>query len=559
MANRIEHLVVLMMENRSFDHMFGFLRSPDWPIDGLTGAETNPDVNGAPVRVSPDARYSGDLTPDPGHDFISVNEQVFGNSTAGGAPNMQGFVRAYHGKTKDVVRSRNVMKCFAPGRLPALATLAREYAVCDRWFSSVPGPTLPNRAFAWAGTSLGRVDMNPNYLALKTVFELLDGHGVSSKIYFTDVTIGLTVGYLLQRAKKFFAFFDRFRDDCKNDRLPAFSFLEPRFNDLSTPGQFFPAADQHPDHHVFQGEVVIKSVYDAVTSNRKVWEKTLLVITYDEHGGLYDHVPPPATVNPGDRPPGSTLFNFERLGVRVPAVLVSPFIPRGTIVRKVFDHASIVATASRLFLKSPPLFLTERDRKANTFEDCLTLPSARQGRVTIPQPTAPAPAAPPLARVQGHLGEGRREKCPGPGARAEARVRPGVGRRAAPRGADYGLAGGAHPTRLHLREAAPAPRADGHAPQLARDRAGRRRILRGHPHEARREAGRRRPRPGRRAQGRREVLEEGRREGGQEGRQEGHQEGFEEVRREVFEEGREEGRREEALKARGRCRPLGVH
>jgi phospholipase C len=415
MANRIEHLVVLMMENRSFDHMFGFLRSPDWPIDGLTGAETNPDVNGAPVRVSPDARYSGDLTPDPGHDFISVNEQVFGNSTAGGAPNMQGFVRAYHGKTKDVVRSRNVMKCFAPGRLPALATLAREYAVCDRWFSSVPGPTLPNRAFAWAGTSLGRVDMNPNYLALKTVFELLDGHGVSSKIYFTDVTIGLTVGYLLQRAKKFFAFFDRFRDDCKNDRLPAFSFLEPRFNDLSTPGQFFPAADQHPDHHVFQGEVVIKSVYDAVTSNRKVWEKTLLVITYDEHGGLYDHVPPPATVNPGDRPPGSTLFNFERLGVRVPAVLVSPFIPRGTIVRKVFDHASIVATASRLFLKSPPLFLTERDRKANTFEDCLTLPSARQGRVTIPQPTAPAPAAPPSPASRGISGKAGARSAPARG------------------------------------------------------------------------------------------------------------------------------------------------
>ena len=398
MPNRIEHLVVLMMENRSFDHMLGFHRSPDWPIDGLTGTETNPDISGAPVRVNPDARYSGDLIPDPGHDFISVNEQIFGNSTGTGAANMQGFVKAYHGKTKDVTKSRNVMRCFAPGRLPALATLAREYAVCERWFASVPGPTLPNRAFAWAGTSLGRVDMNPNYLTLKTIFELLDGHGVSSKLYFTDVTIGLTVSFLLQRAKKFFAFFDSFRDDCKNNRLPAFSFIEPRFNDLSTPGQFFPAADQHPDHHVFQGEVVIKSVYDAVTSNKQVWEKTLLVITYDEHGGLYDHVPPPATVNPGDKPPGSTLFNFERLGVRVPAVLVSPFIQRGTIVRKVFDHTSIISTASKLFVTSPPTFLTERDRRANTFEDTLMLPAPRPGKVTIPQPTtgvaSPASSAP---------------------------------------------------------------------------------------------------------------------------------------------------------------------
>lgn len=395
MPNRIEHLVVLMMENRSFDHMLGFLRSPDWPIDGLTGAETNPDINGTPVRVTPDARYSGDLTPDPGHDFISVNEQIFSNSTATGAPNMQGFVKAYQGKTKNVQKSHNIMKCFGPGRLPTLATLAREYAVCDRWFASVPGPTLPNRAFAWAGTSLGRVDMNPNYLKLKTVFELLDGHNVSSKIYYTDVTIGLAVGFLLQRAKKFFAFFDSFRDDCKNDKLPAFSFIEPRFNDLNQPGQFFAAADQHPDHHVFQGEMVIRSVYEALTANKKVWESSLLVITYDEHGGLYDHVPPPATVNPGDGQTGAPPFSFERLGVRVPAVLVSPFIPRGTIIHnKVFDHSSIIATASKLFITSSPTFLTQRDRNANTFEDCVTLAAPRQGKVNIPQATNVVAAAP---------------------------------------------------------------------------------------------------------------------------------------------------------------------
>jgi hypothetical protein len=118
---------------------------------------------------------------------------------------------------------------------------------------------------------------------------------------------------------------------------------------------------------------------------------------YDEHGGLYDHVTPPAAVDPGDKPPGSTLFNFKRLGVRVPAVLVSPFIPKGKIIHdKVFDHTSIIATARKLFLKDPDkFFLTERDRRANTFEDCLTLSAPRQGKVTIPQPTA-APASAPL-------------------------------------------------------------------------------------------------------------------------------------------------------------------
>ena len=409
MPNRIEHLVVLMMENRSFDHMFGFLRSPDWPIDGLTGAETNPDTNGAPVGVTPNAQYMGDLSPDPGHDFVSVNEQIFGNSMATGAPTMQGFVKAYNSKTRDVAKSRRIMKCFGPGRLPALSTLAREYAVCDRWFASVPGPTLPNRAFAWAGTSLGRVDMNPDYHNLKTIFELLDGHGVSSKIYYTNATIGLVLAFL-QIRNSFFATFDAFRDDCRNNRLPAFSFIEPRFNDLNASGEFFPASDQHPDHHVFEGEKVIKAVYDAMTANRTVWERSLLVITYDEHGGLYDHVPPPATVSPGDRPPGTTPFSFERLGVRVPAVLVSPFITRGTIIHnKVFDHTSIIATASKLFITSQPTFLTERDRRANTFEDCLTLATARPGKVTIPQPTNAAPAGTAQA-VAGAVKAGARSK-----------------------------------------------------------------------------------------------------------------------------------------------------
>lgn len=389
MANNIQHLVVLMMENRSFDHMFGFLKSPTYPIDGLDGTETNPDIQGMKVRVSPDAHYAGDLTPDPGHDFISVNEQIFSNSQGtGSGPFMQGFVKAYQGKTNNVAKSHNIMRCFSPGRLPALTTLAQEYAICDRWFASVPGPTLPNRAFAYGATSMGRVDMTPMYLTLKTIFQLLNEHQVSSKIYYTDWSLGLAIGFILKNAKKFLFFFDDFRKDCKNNKLPAFSFIEPRFNDFSDRGEFFPAADQHPDHNVFQGEKVIKAVYDAITSNQKTWESTLLVITYDEHGGLYDHVTPPATVNPGDKPPGSTLFNFERLGVRVPAVLVSPFIPQRTIIHdKVFDHSSIIATARKLFIEDWEKFpLTKRDAQANTFEDCLTLTKPRP-KVTIPQPT----------------------------------------------------------------------------------------------------------------------------------------------------------------------------
>ena len=307
---------------------------------------------------------------------------------------MQGFVKAYHGKTKNVPKSHRVMKCFAPGRLPNISTLAKEYAVCDRWFASVPGPTLPNRAFSMGATSLGRVDMNPNYLALKTIFEVLDANNVSSKIYYTDWTLGLAVSFIAKRAKKFLFFFDDFIKDAKKNKLPALSFVEPRYNDLSTPGEFFGASDQHPDHNMRLGERVVNAVYDAITSNKQTWESTLLVITYDEHGGLYDHVSPPATVNPGDKPSDATVFDFKRLGVRVPAVLVSPFIERGTIIHdKIFDHTSIIATARKLFIPEwEKSALTERDRLANTFEDCLTRSTARPGKVKFPKQTPEPPS-----------------------------------------------------------------------------------------------------------------------------------------------------------------------
>ena len=393
MAKKIEHLVVLMMENRSFDHIFGFLKSNAWPIDGLNGNETNPDSQGTAVRVTPNAEHQGDLLPDPPHDFLSVNQQIFGNLAGTGQPTMQGFVKAYEGKTKNVQKSHNVMKCFGPGRLPNLQTLGQQYAVCDRWFASVPGPTLPNRAFSMGATSLGRVDMNPNYLSLKTIFQLLDEHSVSSKIYYTDYTLGLAVEFILKRAKKFLFFLEDFETDCKKNKLPALSFVEPRFNDLFTSEDAFPASDQHPDHNMRLGERVINFVYEAVRKNKQTWESTLLLITYDEHGGLYDHVAPPETVNPGDKPIDSTIFDFKRLGVRVPAVLVSPFIEKGTIIHDVFDHTSIIATARKLFIPEWEKFpLTERDRNARTFEGFLNLSSPRTDKVKFPKATNVGPS-----------------------------------------------------------------------------------------------------------------------------------------------------------------------
>src|SRR5579871_817190 len=207
---RIEHLVVLMLENRSFDHMLGYSNIPG--VDGLTGNESNPDPTnpaGPPIKVSNDAKYVGDFDPDPGHELFDVNVQIFSNkdATPGAAPPMMGFVQSYLQVSGKIDRAKNAMKCFSPQRVPVLSTLAKQYTVCDRWFSSVPGPTLPNRAYAHSATSVGRVDMNPIWFEQgKTIYELLAESGVTSKIFLHDMTMAMTFKNFLKNQTYFGTF-----------------------------------------------------------------------------------------------------------------------------------------------------------------------------------------------------------------------------------------------------------------------------------------------------------------------------------------------------------------
>src|SRR5207302_1097575 len=166
----IKNIVVLMMENRSFDHMLGFLTPAQGTIDGLRGFETNPDTHDRPIQVTSTAGYRNDLDADPSHGYLDVNEQIFGVREADVSahfPTMHGFVRNY---ARVSGHPEKIMHCFDPQRLPMLGTLARNFTVCDQWFSSIPGPTLPNRAFAHGCTSQGRIDMSPAYPGLKTVY-----------------------------------------------------------------------------------------------------------------------------------------------------------------------------------------------------------------------------------------------------------------------------------------------------------------------------------------------------------------------------------------------------
>lgn len=357
----ISTIFIAMMENRSFDHMLGSLTAVNPRIDGVPADFSNPDTNGNPVKPQPLAEFQGQLEPDPDHHFPAVDLQIFdGNKDAGRMPNMQGFVKSYFNQQKDIGHSQKIMYYFAQEQLPVLTTLALNFAVFNRWFASIPGPTICNRAFAHYGTSFGRVDMNPFDVIepFKSIYSRLINASPkrTAKVYYYDTTSStMEVANLLQNQPELFGTYEQFKQDCTGGALPDYSFIEPNYNDHDTDSGEAVASDQHPDHNVQAGELFIADVYMAIKRNPSLWSSTALLVVYDEHGGIFDHVPPPSctadqfTASLNDTGTGME-FKFDRLGVRVPAILISPWIPKGTVVERIFDHASIPATVTKFFL-----------------------------------------------------------------------------------------------------------------------------------------------------------------------------------------------------------------
>ncbi len=288
---------------------------------------------------------------------------------------MSGFVDNYVRQPGDRrYDPRAVMHYFTPEQVPVLSALARAFGVCDRWFSSAPCQTWPNRLFAHTGTAGGRVnnDTIPVPFFLPTVFRRLERHKRSWRVYFHDIPQTAALFDLWTRLPTHFRLFDpEFLADARDGRLPNYSFIEPRYFASLVSGD--PPNDQHPPHNVVYGEQLIAAIYNALRSGA-AWDRTLLMIIYDEHGGCYDHAPPPAATPPG--PPYPDGFTFDRYGPRIPAVIVSPWIPAGSIIRPPegaapFDHASILATLHRLFDLGPPP--TARVAAAPDLLDALSL------------------------------------------------------------------------------------------------------------------------------------------------------------------------------------------
>ena len=254
--SKLRHVVVLMMENRSFDHMFGGLKGAHPALETWPNGYTNPDKDGLEIAPQAKAEYQGQLDPDPNHDFAPVNEQIF---NGGPAPEMRGFIASYYKQRRKVKSSHRIMYYFVPDQLPVLSNLALEYVVFNRWFASIPGPTLCNRAFAHYGTSFGHVGMEMKYFGhpIKSIYERLRADGKTTKLYYFDrASSTLELINLLQDQPQIFATYEQFLADCRAGTLPQYSFVEPNYSDHDG----LIASDQHPDHHVAEGERFIASI-----------------------------------------------------------------------------------------------------------------------------------------------------------------------------------------------------------------------------------------------------------------------------------------------------------
>jgi phospholipase C len=381
----IEHVVVLMLENNSFDRMLGAVPG----VDGFdpSRVQTNPRVDGTPVSQGPTAMRRLLCDPanpkskpvDPAHDLSDVLEQLAG-------PN-QGFVRSFERHNPGCTPEcwAEVMKFYGLGSLPVLHELAQDFAVCDRWFSSVPGPTWPNRFFVHSGTSLGHTDMPEGIFRpaihlynQDTVYDRLSAANKSWAIYFGDVPQTLTMTHMLEYPWQFHKM-DTFFKDCSGPEasFPNYAFIEPTY---FGEGQ----NDQHPPSDVLRGEILLAQVYNAIRNNQALWEKTLLVVLYDEHGGFFDHASPPACVAPDGHTDDG--FDFARLGVRVPALLVSPWI-EPQILHDDFDHTSLLKFVTELWGLGP---LGARTAAANSFSSSwrIAITARTDTPAHIPEPDA---------------------------------------------------------------------------------------------------------------------------------------------------------------------------
>ncbi len=357
----IETIVIVMMENRSFDHVVGHLRMPPYgnraDVNGLVTPADNPLYANhhegfayLPFEMKDD-KFVHDLP----HGRGSVKTQLAKNG--GNTFDMSGFVQAYVEFSKGArVPNPAPMGFLAPGCVPVSNFFARQFMVCDHWYAPLPTDTQPNRSVAFSGYSLIE-DTKARFIPVPPgsfVFQWLNEHNVRWRVYHS----GLSFFLLFERFDEVLG--DNFRslaDLPKDlaldplDKVPQVIFIEPEYGDSPVHWNSAPN-DNHPPTPMGPGEHFLREIYTALTKNPEKWQKTLLIVTHDEHGGFYDHVSPRALATP--LPPNATFTEaFESTGPRVPAFIVSPWVPAGVAFNGPMDHTSILQLLAEKFAGNP--------------------------------------------------------------------------------------------------------------------------------------------------------------------------------------------------------------
>lgn len=404
-----------MLENRSFDHLVGFLKTSNAAVAGIVGTESNysdPNNPAAAPAVAVSRASAFSMPFDPNHEFCDVQKQLFGPDPTGllcsNPPTdpaaMNGFLYSGNAAAKAAgvpAQGSMVMECFQPDQLPVITALTQQFALFNFWYSSLPGPTWPNRFFVHAATSGGLTDSPDTDQILAgfsfdngTIYAAIADAGRDWRIYHDGLPQSAGIDSLrlayVDPFTRHFREMQYFAQDVQDGILPDYTFIEPNYD---TGENYENGNSMHPLNDVRKGEALVKSVYEALR-NSDYWQDTMLIVTFDEHGGFYDHVSPPAAVPTGDDTRYSNpqhLFAFNRLGVRVPTIVISAYTPKGIVIgdsatdpAAVFDHSSIAATVVKQFSLN---HLTERDRAANTLEPAVSLDNPRtDAPLTLPSP-----------------------------------------------------------------------------------------------------------------------------------------------------------------------------
>ncbi len=475
-AHALDHVVVIMFENRTLDNLLGRLYQPGEvkSFEGVIGKDLSNPIpdwaeHGADRKIVPYgiAKTMDTPNPDSGEEYPHVNTQVFGiidppgnrsvsfkamtapyNAPAdpNARPTMDGFVADYistftaeMGRQPTYDEYEQIMGGHTPEQMPVISALARGFATFDHWFCEVPSQTFPNRSFFHAATSSGFVvntsppDSFPVHNTAETIFERLEAKGLTWRVY-CDSPSPLSVTGLIHASRlhtrfatNFFTT-DRFLEDAAKGNLPTYSFIEPNLlhghNDMhpafnaGAPGMNF-----DPPSSLLGGDALLAKIYNAVRSSSSDRGSnaynTLLMINFDEHGGTYDHVPPPPAPPPDpSAPAGQMGFTFNRSGIRVPAIAISPWIPQKTVINDEYRHTSVIRTLRERWSLGPPL--TARDAIARDIAPIFTLDNPRAPEhwpdvVPLPVPafdvallTKDAPVAPlPKAILAACFGLGK--------------------------------------------------------------------------------------------------------------------------------------------------------